>query len=128
MRASDYTTIYDREVLTQDLGQYDWIHVHHEDFTGQYNKWQYYYDKAAWFKNEKTVAEATAKEFGFAKSTQLKLAVAKKLRGFVENGGQLFAMCSGTDKLDIALAADGVDIAPEPMDGDPADAKANEKA
>ena len=123
----DYVTIYDREVLTQDLGQYDWIHVHHEDFTGQYNKWQYYYEKASWFKNEKTVTEATAKEFGFTKATQLKLAVAKKLRGFVENGGQLFAMCSGTDKLDIALAADGVDIAPEPMDGDPADAKANDK-
>jgi hypothetical protein len=123
----DYTVIYDREVLRQDLSQYDWIHLHHEDFTGQYNKWQYYYEKASWFKNEKAITEATAKDFGFAKASQLKLAVAKKLRTFVENGGQLFAMCSGTDKLDIALAADGVDIVPTEIDGDPVDGNANAK-
>lgn len=123
----EYSTIYDREVMKQDLDQYDWIHLHHEDFTGQYNKWQYMYAGADWFKNEKALTEATAKEFGFNKAAQLKLAVAKKLRSYVENGGQLFAMCAGTDKLDIALAAEGIDIAPTQIDGDPADAAANTK-
>jgi hypothetical protein len=122
----DYTTIYDREMLTQDLGQYDWIHLDHEDFTGQYNKWQSLYANADWYKSEIAQSEAIAKSLGYAKVSQLKLAVAKKFRSYVENGGQLFAMCSGTDAMDIALAADGVDIVPL-ADGDPADANANAK-
>jgi len=122
----DYTTIYDREVLSQDLSQYDWIHLDHEDFTGQYNKWQYYYANVNWFKEEVAQSEALARELGYKKVSQLKLDVAKKLRSFVENGGQLFAMCAGTDKLDIALAAEGVDIVAA-ADGDPADADANSK-
>ena len=122
----EYTTIYDREMLTQDLNQYDWIHLDHEDFTGQYNKWQYMYRNADWFKAEVAQSEALAKEFHYAKVSQLKLAVAKKFRSFVENGGQLFAMCAGTDKLDIALAAEGIDIVPV-SDGDPADQAANSK-
>lgn len=122
----EYTTIYDKEMLTQDLSQYDWIHLDHEDFTGQYNKWQYYYANADWFKAEKAQSEAMAKDLGYAKVSQMKLAVAKKFRSFVENGGQLFAMCAGTDKLDIALAADGLDIVPV-ADGDAADMTANAK-
>jgi hypothetical protein len=122
----DFTTIYDREMLTQDLSQYDWIHLDHEDFTGQYNKWQYLYANAPWFKNEIAQTEAVAHELGYTKVSQMKLAVAKKFRSFVENGGQLFAMCSGADKMDIALAADGVDIVPL-ADGDAADASANSK-
>jgi hypothetical protein len=122
----DYTVIYDREMLTQDLGQYDWIHFDHEDFTGQYNKWQSIYANADWYKNEIAQSEAIAKEFGYAKVSQMKLAVAKKFRSFVENGGQLFAMCVGSDRLDIALAAEGVDIVAR-ADGDPADTAANSK-
>ena len=123
----EYTQIYDREVMKQDLAQYDWIHLDHEDFTGQFNKWQTYYAKAGWFIDQKTQTETVAHEFGFSKVSQLKLAVAKKLRSFVENGGQLFAMCAGTEKLDIALAAEGVDIVPAEYDGDPADFLANSK-
>ena len=122
----DFTTIYDREMLTQDLSQYDWIHLDHEDFTGQYNKWQTLYATAPWYKNEIAVSEATAKSLGYAKVSQMKLAVAKKFKSFVENGGQMFAMCSGADAMDIALAADGVDIVPL-ADGDPADLNANSK-
>ena len=122
----DFTTIYDREMLTQDLSQYDWIHLDHEDFTGQYNKWQTLYAAAPWYKNEIAVSEATAKSLGYAKVSQMKLAVAKKFKSFVENGGQMFAMCSGADAMDIALAADGIDIVPM-ADGDPADASANSK-
>jgi hypothetical protein len=122
----EYATIYDREMLTQDLSQYDWIHLDHEDFTGQYNKWQYMYRDADWFKTEVAQSEALATEFGYAKVSQLKLAVAKKFRSFVENGGQMFAMCAGTDKLDIALAAEGVDIVGL-ADGDAADPAANSK-
>lgn len=122
----EYTTIYDREMLTQDLSQYDWIHLDHEDFTGQYNKWQYMYRDADWFKAEVAQSEALAKEFGYNKVSQMKLAVAKKFRSFVEDGGQLFAMCAGTDKLDIALAAEGLDIVGL-ADGDPADQTANSK-
>jgi hypothetical protein len=123
----EYTQIYDREVLKQDLAQYDWIHLDHEDFTGQYNKWQSLYSKAAWFTTQKAQTEAVTHEFGFNKVSQMKLAVAKKLRSFVENGGQLFAMCAGTEKLDIALAAEGVDIVASEYDGDPADFMANSK-
>ena len=122
----EYTTIYDKEMLTQDLSQYDWIHLDHEDFTGQYNKWQYYYANVDWFKAEKAQSEAIAKDLGYAKVSLMKMAVAKKFKSFVENGGQLFAMCTGTDKLDIALAADGLDIVPV-ADGDPADTTANSK-
>ena len=122
----DFTTIYDREMLTQDLSQYDWIHLDHEDFTGQYNKWQSLYATAPWYKNEIAISEATAKSLGYAKVSQMKLAVAKKFKSFVENGGQLFAMCSGADAMDIALAADGVDIV-SLADGDPSDVNANSK-
>lgn len=123
----DYTVIYDKEVLKNDLRQFDWIHLHHEDFTGQYGKWEYYYKNQAWYQKEKTEAEAMAKELGFAKVSQLKLAVAKKLKGYVENGGQLFAMCAATDALDVALAAQNTDILAEQFDGDATDKKAQSK-
>ncbi len=123
----DYKTIYDREVLKSDLNQYDWIHLHHEDFTGQFNKWNYFYSTAAWYKNQKTDAEKEAAALGFKKVSEMKLAVAKKLKSFVENGGQLFAMCTATEALDVALAAEGVDIVPAEIDGDAADVDATKK-
>ena len=122
----DYTPIYDSEVLSQDLSQYDWIHLDHEDFTGQFNKWQSMYAGAGWFKSQVAYSDSIAKACGYAKSSQMKLAVAKKLRSFVENGGQLFTMCAGTETLDVALAAEGVDIVPW-ADGDAADSSANSK-
>ncbi len=123
----DYKTIYDREVLKNDLNQYDWIHLHHEDFTGQFNKWNYFYSAAARYKNQKADAEKEATALGFKKVSEMKLAVAKKLKSFVENGGQLFAMCTATEALDVALAAEGVDIVPAEIDGDAADADASKK-
>jgi hypothetical protein len=123
----DYKTIYDREVLRNDLNQFDWIHLHHEDFTGQYSKWNYFYSNAAWYKSQKADAEKEATALGFKKVADMKLAVAKKLKSFVENGGQLFAMCTATEALDVALAADGVDIIPAEIDGTVADVDANKK-
>lgn len=123
----DYKTIYDREVLKSDLNQYDWIHLHHEDFTGQFNKWNYFYSSATWYKNQKADAEREATALGFRKVSAMKLAVAKKLKGFVENGGQLFAMCTATEALDVALAAENTDIIPTEIDGDAADMNANKK-
>jgi hypothetical protein len=123
----DYKTIYDTEVLSNDLNQYDWIHLHHEDFTGQYSKWNYFYSNAAWYKSQKADAEKEAAALGYKKVADMKLAVAKKLKSFVEHGGQLFAMCTATEALDVALAADGVDIIPAEIDGTVADAEANKK-
>ncbi len=122
-----YDVIYDEEVLRGDLKNYDWLHLHHEDFTGQYGKFWAAYRNAAWYKQQVAEAEATAHKLGFQKVSQLKLAVAKTIKQYVYDGGFLFAMCSGTDTYDIALAAEGVDICPTPFDGDPADPNANQK-
>lgn len=122
-----YTTIFDDEVLNEGLPKYDWLHLHHEDFTGQYGK---FYSAAAnelWYKNQKRDYEALAKKHGFKKVSQLKLAVVKKIRDFCAGGGFLFAMCSATDTYDIALAAEGVDICEYMYDGDPADYNAQKK-
>jgi len=122
-----YDIIYDKEILDGNLPKYDWLHLHHEDFTGQYGKFWAAYQTASWYIEDVKTNEALAKEMGFQKVSQMKLAVAKKIRDFVSGGGFLFAMCSAPDSYDIALAADGVDICPTPFDGDAADPDANKK-
>ncbi len=113
-----YETIYDEEVLNDALLLYDWLHLHHEDFTGQYGKFYRTYKSAAWYIEEKKQAEALASKLGYAKVSEEKLAVALKIRDYVVGGGFMFAMCSATDSFDIALAAEGVDICEPMFDGD----------
>ena len=114
-----YDIVYDREVLEGVLPMYDWLHLHHEDFTGQYGKFWANYRNTAWYKEDVAFQEDLAKQLGFKKVSQLKLAVVKKIRDFVLGGGFMFAMCSATDSFDIALAADGTDICETMFDGDP---------
>lgn len=114
-----YDVVYDDEVLADSLKNYDWLHLHHEDFTGQYGKFYASYANAAWYKQEVTQNEECAKRNGFQKVSQLKLAVAKKIKEFVEGGGFMFAMCSATDSYDIALAAENTDICDVMFDHDP---------
>jgi len=113
-----FTPIYDEEVLSDGLLLYDWLHLHHEDFTGQYGKFFGAYRNAPWYIEQKKEAEALAKKLGYSKVSEEKLAVAKKIRDFVIGGGFMFAMCSATDSFDIALAAEGVDICEPMFDGD----------
>lgn len=117
-----FTPIYDEEVLKDGLLLYDWLHLHHEDFTGQYGKFFGAYRNAPWYIEQKQDAEQLAAKLGFAKVSQEKLAVAKKIRDFVIGGGFMFAMCSATDSFDIALSAEGVDICEPMFDGDPSEA------
>jgi hypothetical protein len=117
-----FTPVYDQEVLSDQLLLYDWLHLHHEDFTGQYGKFFGAYRNAPWYIEQKKDAEALAKKLGYNKVSEEKLAVAKKIRDFVIGGGFMFAMCSATDSFDIALAAEGVDICEPMFDGDPSDA------
>ncbi len=116
-----YETIYDEEVLNDALLLYDWLHLHHEDFTGQYGKFYRAYRSAAWYIQDKKEAEALAEKLGYAKVSEEKLAVANKIRDYVIGGGFMFAMCSATDSFDIALSADGVDICEPMFDGDGSD-------
>lgn len=116
-----FTPIYDEEVLSDQLLLYDWLHLHHEDFTGQYGKFYAAYKNTPWYIDQKKDAEALAAKLGYAKVSQEKGAVAKKIRDFVIGGGFMFAMCSATDSFDIALAADGVDICEAMFDGDASD-------
>ena len=116
-----YETIYDEEVLNDALLLYDWLHLHHEDFTGQYGKFYRTYKSAAWYIEEKKEAEALAAKLGYDKVSEEKLAVALKIRDYVVGGGFMFAMCSATDSFDIALAAEGVDICEPMFDGDASD-------
>ncbi len=113
-----YTMIYDDEILDGELAEYDWLHLHHEDFTGQYGKF-YTYRAMAWYIEQQRNAEDTARRRGYKKVSRLKLAVAETIRAYVTQGGFLFAMCSGTDTFDIALAAHQTDIVPSEYDGDP---------
>jgi len=117
-----FTPIYDEEVLSDQLLLYDWLHLHHEDFTGQYGKFFGAYRNVPWYIEQKKEAEALAAKLGYAKVSQEKVAVAKKIRDFVIGGGFMFAMCSATDSFDIALVADGVDICETMFDGDASDA------
>lgn len=113
-----YETIYDEEVLNDGLLLFDWLHLHHEDFTGQFGKFYRSYRSAAWYIEEKKNAEALATSLGYNKVSESKLDVAKKIREYVVGGGFMFAMCSATDSFDIALSADGVDICEPMFDGD----------
>ncbi len=114
----EYDKIYDEDILNGSLIKYDWLHLHHEDFTGQYGKFYASYRNAQWYKDQQANLEANAKRLGFAKVSQLKLTVSKTIKNFVDQGGFLFAMCSATDALDIALAAEKTDIVDTPFDGD----------
>ncbi len=116
-----YTVVYDEEVLAGALDEYDWLHLHHEDFTGQYGKFYASYRDADWYKRRVAESEAIASRLGYAKVSQLKAAVARRIKDYVARGGFVFAMCSATDTFDIALAAQGVDIVAEVFDGDPID-------
>ncbi len=122
-----YETVYDREVLEDKLAQYDWLHLHHEDFTGQYGKFYASQHTKPWYRANQQKMESLATSLGFAKVSELKLAVAKKIKAYVEGGGFMFAMCSATDSFDIALAAEGHDICHNVYDGDGADASAQGK-
>ncbi len=122
-----YEKVYDKEVIAGDLHKYDWLHLHHEDFTGQYGKFYGSFRNAAWYKKQQTEAEATAKELGFNKVSELKRSVAQNIQKFTAGGGFLFTMCSGTDSYDIALAAQDVDICDYMFDGDASDPAAQSK-
>lgn len=122
-----YDVVYDEEVMNGLLSTYDWLHLHHEDFTGQYGKFWAHYRNYPWYQEDVRVSEEMAKKLGFSKVSDLKLAVAKKIQGFVLGGGYLFAMCSATDSYDVAMAADQVDICDIMFDGDPMDPNAQNK-
>jgi hypothetical protein len=122
-----YDVIFDDEVMNGALPKYDWIHLHHEDFTGQYGKFYGQFSNNPWYIDQQKEAEDLARKHGFHKVSQLKLAVVKKIKEFVAGGGFLFAMCSATDTYDIALAADGVDICERMYDGDGSDPQAQQK-
>jgi hypothetical protein len=113
-----FTPIYDEEVLSDQLILYDWLHLHHEDFSGQYGKFYGAFRNAPWYIEQKKDAEALATKLGYTKVSEEKLDVAKKIRDFVIGGGFMFAMCSATDSFDIALSAEGVDICEPMFDGD----------
>ena len=122
-----YTSIYDEEIITGKLPEYDWLHLHHEDFTGQYGKFYGAYNMAPWYREEVRNQEATAAKLGFSKVSEMKGVVAVNIKNFVIGGGFLFTMCSGTDSYDIALAAQGTDMVESVFDGDPSDPNAQKK-
>jgi hypothetical protein len=113
-----YDVIYDAEVLADALAEYDWLHLHHEDFTGQYGRFYSSFKNAPWYIEQKRESEASAQALGFQKVSDLKGAVAEKIKQYVMGGGFMFAMCSATDSYDIALAAAGLDICEPMFDGD----------
>lgn len=112
-----YDVVFDDELMQDKLPKYDWLHLHHEDFTGQYGKF-FQFKSQPWYQEQVAEYEAVAHKYGFKKVSELKLAVAKKIRDYCNSGGFLFAMCSATDSYDIALSADGLDIVPAFYDGD----------
>ena len=122
-----YDKIYDSAIVMGLLPKYDWLHLHHEDFTGQYGKFYAAYHTYPWYKQQVAGLEADAKALGFEKVSQLKLAVATNIQNFVIGGGFLFTMCSGTDSFDIALAAKNTDICESMFDGDPSDPNCQQK-
>ena len=122
-----YDKVWDEEVLKGKLGEYDWIHLHHEDFTGQYGKFYASFAGAEWYQTQQSVLEAEAKKLLFKKVSELKKAVSRAIKAYVAGGGFMFAMCSATDSYDIALAAEDVDICDAVYDGDPPDVQAQRK-
>jgi hypothetical protein len=123
----DYETLWDEEVFLGHLDKYDWLHLHHEDFTGQYGKFYRNYHNAPWYVQQQEEFEAMAQRLGFPTVSEEKKAVALKIKNYVGQGGFLFAMCSATDSYDIALAAEEVDIVESVFDGTPADLKSQQK-
>jgi hypothetical protein len=123
----EYETLWDEDVLGGKLENYDWLHLHHEDFTGQYGKFYASYSNTVWYQEEVAKNEALARKLGFAKVSEMKKAVARAVKEYVVRGGFVFAMCSATDSFDIALAAEGVDIVDSIYDGDPVDPNAQQK-
>lgn len=122
-----YDTLWDAEVLKGDLKKYDWLHLHHEDFTGQYGKFYGAYKNAVWYQKQVRLYEQNARDAGFKSVQAHKCAIAKTIKKYVEEGGFLFMMCCACDSIDIALAADGVDIIPSEIDGTPADPNCQQK-
>ena len=122
-----YDEIYDKEVIENQLFKYEWLHLHHEDFTGQYGKFYRNYKNAPWYKKQQSDSEKRAVSLGFEKVSHLKLQVSKNIKEFVAGGGFLFTMCSGTDSYDISLSAENVDICEHMFDGDKADPQAQSK-
>ncbi|MEN9282082.1 MAG: hypothetical protein RL594_1017 [Bacteroidota bacterium] len=122
-----YEKLWDEEVLNGKLSEYDWLHLHHEDFTGQFGKFYANSAGESWYIQQVALLENTARKMGYGKVSELKRAVVHKIRDFVSAGGFMFAMCSATDTYDIALAAADLDICAEIFDGDPMDMKANDK-
>ena len=121
-----FDKVYDDEVMSGKLPEYDWLHLHHEDFTGQYGKF-IRMKSASWYQEQKREVESIAKKFGYSKASELKGAVAKKVSEFVLGGGYVFAMCNATDTYEVALAAQGIDIVESVYDGDGSDPQANSK-
>src|SRR5213079_1734827 len=122
-----FDTIYDEEIMHGVLPKYDWLHLHHEDFTGQYGRFYQAYHTTSWYQDNQRGQEDIARKLGYKKVSEMKLAVSLKIRDFTAGGGFLFAMCSATDSYDIALAAEGVDICESMFDGDGADPNMNSK-
>jgi len=122
-----FDKFYDKEVINGDIAKYDWVHLHHEDFTGQFGKFYGSFRFVDWYRKQVTRNQLEAQKFGFKKVSELKLAVARGIKKFVLDGGFLFAMCSAADSLDIALAANGVDIIAREIDGDDPDPLAQSK-
>jgi hypothetical protein len=116
-----YETVWDEEVLAGELENYDWLHLHHEDFTGQYGKFYGAYNSTTWYQQEQAINEMAARSLGFSKVPKLKLAVARAIKDYISRGGFVFAMCSAPETMDIALAAWNTDIVPREYDGDPFD-------
>jgi hypothetical protein len=116
-----YDTVWDEQVLAGGLSEYDWLHLHHEDFTGQYGKFYGSFHSAGWYQRQQALYEKLAREAGFRKVSEHKSAVVEVVKEYIRSGGFLFAMCSATDTFDIALAARGVDICGTVYDGDPPD-------
>lgn len=122
-----YEVIYDEEIITGKLPLYDWLHLHHEDFTGQYGRFYAQYHTAPWYQEQVRSDESMARKLGFNKVSQMKLGVAKNIKAFVAGGGYMFSMCSGTDSYDISLSADGLDVCESMFDGDGSTAGYNTK-
>ncbi|WP_456462563.1 asparagine synthetase B [Reichenbachiella sp.] len=122
-----YDVVFDDELMYDELPKYDWLHLHHEDFTGQYGRFFRVYQHYPWYQQQQREYEESARKHGFTKVSHLKLGIVKKIQSYVASGGFLFAMCSATDTYDIALSAEGVDICESMFDGDPADPQAQNK-
>ncbi len=123
----DYDVIYDEEILNGKLSEYDWLHLHHEDFTGQFGKFWRVYQNAPWYQQDVALNTGMAKKLGFLKVSEMKSFVAQEIEKYVIKGGFMFAMCAATDTYDISLSAIGIDICESMFDGDPADKDANER-